>query len=56
MSNVIVGIHGLANKPPSEILKECWAEAIKEGLNETCRPMKFAPVAPYPPPRWTAVS
>ena len=37
MSNVIVGIHGLANKPPSEILKECWAEAIKEGLNETCR-------------------
>lgn len=33
MAKVIVGIHGLANKPKPEILKNWWEASIREGLN-----------------------
>ncbi len=32
--SVIVGVHGLANKPPAETLKEGWHNAIVEGLRK----------------------
>lgn len=32
MSKVIVGIHGLGNKPSEKILKEWWLKSILEGL------------------------
>ena len=32
MAKVIVGIHGLANKPEKEVLKEWWEESLREGL------------------------
>lgn len=31
---VIVGIHGLANKPPKDVLTEWWDLSIKEGLKK----------------------
>ncbi len=36
MSYVIVGIHGLANKPPADVLETWWREAILEGLVRSC--------------------
>ena len=32
MSTVIIGIHGMGNKPPKEILTQWWISAIREGL------------------------
>ncbi len=32
MAKVIVGIHGLGNKPPKETLEKWWQSAIEEGL------------------------
>ncbi len=32
MSKVIIGIHGLANKPPQNILEDWWKKSIVEGL------------------------
>ena len=32
MTHVIIGVHGLANKPPREILERGWKDAICEGL------------------------
>ena len=32
MSYVIIGIHGLANKPPEDVLSGWWQDAIYEGL------------------------
>lgn len=32
--NVIIGIHGLANKPPEDVLKNYWAKSIAEGLKK----------------------
>ena len=32
MSNVIIGIHGLANKPPKNTLQQWWEASIREGL------------------------
>lgn len=32
MANVIIGIHGLGNKPPKELLKKWWELSLKEGL------------------------
>ena len=32
MAKVIVGIHGLANKPAPDVLKDWWDKAIREGL------------------------
>lgn len=36
MSKVIVGIHGLANKPPRAQLTEFWQTSIAEGLQKNC--------------------
>lgn len=44
MTKVIIGIHGLGNKPPKQILEFWWKEAIKEGLkrtNKSIPPFKF---------------
>ena len=32
MANVIVGIHGLANKPEPQVLSDWWEKSIREGL------------------------
>ncbi len=32
MAKVIIGIHGLSNKPPKELLEKWWKQAICEGL------------------------
>ena len=33
MKNIIIGIHGLKNKPPKELLERWWKTAISDGLN-----------------------
>ncbi len=33
MSKIIIGIHGLSNKPPKKILQRWWKRSIREGLN-----------------------
>ncbi len=35
MAKVIIGIHGLGNKPGKEILSDWWRSAMKEGLRAT---------------------
>src|SRR4030042_2061765 len=32
MSKIIIGIHGLENKPPKQTLEKWWIQAIREGL------------------------
>ncbi len=39
MAKVIIGIHGLGNKPPKAILEKWWNEAIKEGLTKMGKPV-----------------
>lgn len=34
MSKIIIGIHGIGNKPPKELLAKWWTEAISEGLRK----------------------
>ncbi|MCK9212512.1 MAG: lipase family protein [Ignavibacteriaceae bacterium] len=34
MSKVIIGIHGIGNKPTKNLLKEWWEKSIYEGLNK----------------------
>lgn len=34
MKKVIIGVHGLGNKPPKNILEKWWKDAIKEGFNK----------------------
>lgn len=34
---LIIGIHGLANKPKKDELKKWWRESIEEGLKKTCK-------------------
>lgn len=41
MSNIIIGIHGLMNKPPKRLLERWWKEALKEGLRGIGRPRRF---------------
>jgi len=36
MSYVILGIHGLANKPPPELLEKWWENSLLEGLKRNC--------------------
>lgn len=36
MAKVIVGIHGLSNKPPKSDLADWWEKAIREGLVKNC--------------------
>ncbi|MBC8184553.1 hypothetical protein H8E88_25945 [candidate division KSB1 bacterium] len=33
MSKIIIGIHGLGNKPPAKILEKWWKNSIREGLS-----------------------
>jgi hypothetical protein len=33
MSKIIIGIHGLGNKPPGEFLERSWKKALHEGLH-----------------------
>ncbi|MFC1724404.1 hypothetical protein ACFL4T_02165 [candidate division KSB1 bacterium] len=35
MKPVIIGIHGLGNKPPRKLLKKWWLKSIHEGLEKT---------------------
>ena len=35
MRNVIIGIHGLGNKPPKLLLQKWWKDAMIEGLNRS---------------------
>ncbi len=34
--NIIIGIHGLANKPEEKTLEDWWKKSISEGLEENC--------------------
>ena len=36
MASVIIGTHGLANKPEKQLLSDWWETAIKEGLKKNC--------------------
>lgn len=36
MSKIIVGIHGLANKPKKQRLEHFWKDSIREGLKKNC--------------------
>jgi hypothetical protein len=42
MSKIILGIHGLGNKPPLHILKEWWEMSIRDGLNAINHPFPFS--------------
>ena len=41
MSKVIIGIHGLGNKPPEAVLKKWWQLALREGLKSIGHPGVF---------------
>lgn len=36
MSKIIIGIHGLANKPPKETIESWWKQSLVEGLQKNC--------------------
>ncbi len=36
MSKIIIGIHGLANKPAKDVLEDWWKKSIAEGLQVNC--------------------
>jgi hypothetical protein len=38
MSKIIIGIHGLGNKPPKEILESWWKQSIREGFRKAGKP------------------
>lgn len=40
MSIIIIGIHGIGNKPPQELLAKWWKEALLEGLRKNNHPVK----------------
>jgi hypothetical protein len=41
MSKIIIGIHGLGNKPPKKLLKKWWKKSIREGLKAIGHPRFF---------------
>lgn len=41
MSKIIIGIHGLGNKPPKKTLKKWWKKSIREGLKAMGHPRFF---------------
>ena len=43
MKKVIIGIHGLGNKPETALLHEWWLKAIHEGLERIGKPRKEIP-------------
>lgn len=38
MDKIIIGIHGLGNKPPKDLLEKWWQQSIAEGLKNIGRP------------------
>lgn len=40
MSGIIIGVHGLGNKPSEQILEMWWRDSILEGLAEIRKPQK----------------
>jgi len=40
MAKIIIGIHGLKNKPPKQLLEQWWKQAIEEGLKRDGYPEK----------------
>lgn len=38
MDKIIIGIHGLGNKPPKDLLQKWWQQSIAEGLKYIGRP------------------
>jgi len=43
MSRIIIGIHGLGNKPPHHVLKDWWLRSIREGLSRSGHSEVFVP-------------
>jgi len=43
MAKIIIGIHGLGNKPPQEILYSWWEKSIQEGLSSAGIKRKLCP-------------
>jgi len=41
MSKIIIGVHGLGNKPPAKILKKWWKKSMQEGLQAIGHPRWF---------------
>ena len=41
MSKIIIGIHGLGNKPPLHILQQWWEMSIKDGLKSIGHPFSL---------------
>ena len=41
MSKIIIGIHGLGNKPPKEIIESWWIQSIREGFRKAGNPRVF---------------
>ena len=41
MSKIILGIHGLGNKPPARLLGRWWKAALKEGLRANGHPRRL---------------
>lgn len=41
MAKVIIGIHGLGNKPRKEILEDWWKKSMIEGLDKLSQPYKL---------------
>ena len=39
MSRIIIGIHGLGNKPPAKVLEIWWKAAIREGFKKIGKPL-----------------
>jgi len=40
MDKIIIGIHGLGNKPPKDLLEKWWQQSIAEGLKKIDHPRK----------------
>ena len=41
MSKIIIGVHGLGNKPPEEILRQWWCQSLREGFRRIDKPQVF---------------
>ena len=41
MSKIIIGVHGLGNKPPREILELWWKRSLREGFRRIQKPRVF---------------
>jgi len=37
MAKIIIGIHGLANRPPKDVHEQWWKKALVEGLEKNCQ-------------------